>query len=212
MRINKQALALNLAHGGGRALADQLIARADIVCSNLRPGVMQRFGLDYAGLRAVRPDVIVLRLSWYDSPGPATEAAGGLNAMVGDESYPPMRAGSDIYADQIAGRFAVLALRGGFRRRRLTGEGQEIDLSMHASIVHLLGDLALSAASRASAFMRTSVTWPARTDGRLATGDLRTDLLERRGDGAARGPGRARCRGPSPPPGQPSPAARQRPL
>lgn len=155
VRINKATLALNLGDREGLALAHRLIARADIVCSNLRPGVMERFGFTYPELCALRPDLIVLRLSGYGSPGPwqgypalgpATEAAGGLNALIGDASYPPMRAGSDIYADQVGGRYAVLALLTALAYRRRTGEGQEIDLSMHEGIVHLLGDIVLSAA------------------------------------------------------------------
>lgn len=155
VRINKSTLALNLSHEEGRDLARRLVVHADVVCSNLRPGVMQRFGLGYPELRAIRSDTIVLQLSGYGAPGPwqdypalgpATEAAGGLNWMIGDESYPPMRVGSDIYADQIAGRYAVLAILSALQRRRRTGAGQFIDLSMHEGVVHLLGDIVLRAA------------------------------------------------------------------
>ncbi len=155
VRINKLTLAVHLGHEQGLSIARRLAAHADIVCSNLRPGLMQHFGLDFSALRSLRSDVIVLRLSAYGAPGPwqsypalgpATEAAGGLNAMIGDETDPPIRVGSDIYADQVAGRFAAIALLAALDHRRRTGEGQEIDLSMHEGIVYLLGDLVLSAA------------------------------------------------------------------
>ena len=153
--INKRTVAINLQHAEGRSLARRLIAKADVVANNFRPQVMGRYGLDYAGLRAVKPDIIALQLSGYGAPGPwqsfpafgpSVEAAGGMNASIGGPDDPPMRVGSGVFADQTAGRYAALAILMALEERRLTGEGCEIDLSMYAGIVHLLGDRVLGAA------------------------------------------------------------------
>ncbi|HEY7294806.1 MAG TPA: CoA transferase [Dehalococcoidia bacterium] len=153
--LNKRTIGIDLRSDEGRALARCLIERADIVCNNFRPPVMRQYGLDAESLRKVRPDLIVLQLSGYGAPGPwqdfpaygpSVEAAGGMNAQMGEAHDPPMRLGSGVFADQAAGRYAALALLDALAQRRKTGEGRTIDLSMYEVIVHLLGDTVLAAA------------------------------------------------------------------
>lgn len=157
--FSKLSLALNLQHAEGQALARRLVERADVVCNNFRPRVLERFGLGEADLRALKPGLITLQLSgysatggWRDYPayGPSVEAAGGMNALSGGEDDPPVRVGSGVFADQASGRYAALALIAALERRQRTGEGQSIDLSMYESIVHLLGDAIVSTAKRAA--------------------------------------------------------------
>lgn len=161
--INKRSLAIDLRHEEGRALARRLVAEADVIANNFRPQVMGRYGLDDAGLRAVKPAIIVLQLSGYGVPGPwqsfpafgpSVEAAGGMNAAIGGPGDPPVRVGSGVFADQTAGRYAALAVLMALEHRRVTGEGRSIDLSMYAGIVHLLGDLVLQAAGDGQAPLR----------------------------------------------------------
>lgn len=151
----KQSLALDLATDAGRALARELAAKADIICNNFRPRVMRRYGLDYDSVRALKPDIIFLQMSgygtlgpWGEFPayGPSTEAAGGMNQLIGEAADPPMRIGSGVFADQAGGRYAALALIAALAHRQRTGEGQYMDLSMAESITHLLGDRILNAA------------------------------------------------------------------
>jgi crotonobetainyl-CoA:carnitine CoA-transferase CaiB-like acyl-CoA transferase len=153
--LSKPSLALDLKHEQARTLARRLAARADAVCNNFRPSVMKRYGLDYTALRAVKPDIIVLQMSGYGTPGPwqdfpaygpSVEAAGGMNALIGRPDDPPVRVGSGVFADQVGGRYAALALIAALEHRRRTGDGQYIDLSMAEGITHLLGDKILSAA------------------------------------------------------------------
>lgn len=153
--LSKFSLGINLQTEDGRALARALARQADAVCNNFRPRVMERYGLDAAALHALKPELIVLQLSgygatgpWRDYPayGPSVEAAGGINALSGDETDPPVRVGSGVFADQASGRYAALALIAALEQRRRTGKGQYIDLSMYESIVHLLGDAVLGAA------------------------------------------------------------------
>lgn len=153
--LNKRTIGLDLRTEEGKALARRLVAQADIVCNNFRPPVLRRYGLDAEALRALKPSLIVLQLSGYGAPGPwqdfpaygpSVEAAGGINAQMGEASDPPMRVGSGVFADQAAGRYAALALLDALAHRRASGKGRTIDLSMYETIVHLVGETVLAAA------------------------------------------------------------------
>ena len=155
--LSKSSLAVDLRHAEGQSLARRLALVADAVCNNFRPRVLRGYGLDPAALRAARPDLIWLQLSGYGTPGPwqdypaygpSVEAVGGMNALSGEADDPPVRVGSGVFADQASGRYAALALIAALERRRRTGQGAEIDLSMYESIVHLLGDRIVSGAAR----------------------------------------------------------------
>jgi crotonobetainyl-CoA:carnitine CoA-transferase CaiB-like acyl-CoA transferase len=153
--LNKRTIGIDLRAEAGKALARRLVAQADIVCNNFRPPVLRQYGLDAEALRAIKPELIVLQFSGYGTPGPwqdfpaygpSVEAAGGMNAQMGEASDPPMRVGSGVFADQAAGRYAALALLDALAQRRATGQGRTIDLSMYEVIVHLVGDTVLAAA------------------------------------------------------------------
>ncbi|MEE8338084.1 MAG: CoA transferase [Dehalococcoidia bacterium] len=157
--INKSAVSIDLRLPEGGELALRLAARADVVCNNFTPRVMRGFGLDYEALRAVKPELIVMQLTGYGTPGPwaefpaygpSVEAAGGMNSSIGDEGDVPVRIGSGVFADQLAGRYATVALLAALTHRQRTGEGQYIDLSMYEDIVHMLGPQVM-AASRPTA-------------------------------------------------------------
>jgi crotonobetainyl-CoA:carnitine CoA-transferase CaiB-like acyl-CoA transferase len=161
--LNKASVALDLTHEEGLAVAKRLVASADVVCNNFRPRVMRSYGLDYESLRALKPDIIVLELSGYGSPGPwedipafgpSVEAAGGINALLGDDADHPARVGSGVYADQLAGRYAALAVLGALAHRQRTGEGQYMDLSMYESMIRQIGDVVMSTAAHEGAFRR----------------------------------------------------------
>jgi crotonobetainyl-CoA:carnitine CoA-transferase CaiB-like acyl-CoA transferase len=162
--INKRTVSLDLGNEQGRALALRLAARADVVCNNFRPHVLPHAGLGYAALREARRDIIVLQLSGYGVPGPwqefpafgpSVEAAGGMDAAIGEQQDPPLKVGSGVFADQTAGRYAALAILMALDARRHTGQGRYIDLSMYEAIVHLLGERVLSAAATGRAPERT---------------------------------------------------------
>ncbi len=146
--LSKPCVGINLRNEEGRAIARDLVAQADIVCHNFTPNVMAGFGLSPEDLLAIKPDLIVLQLTGYGTPGPwaaypaygpSTEAAGGLNSLMGNESDEPVRIGSGVFADQLSGRFATLAILAALERRQRTGKGEVIDLSMTESITTLLG-------------------------------------------------------------------------
>jgi len=156
LAINKARLSINLKNEEGRALATRLIGQADAVCSNFTPPVLRRWGFDYASLQSIRPGIVFFQLSgfgtpgpWQDFPayGPIIQAVGGLNATTGREEDPPVRVGSHHFTDQVAGRYAALALVAAIAHRQKTGEGQYIDLSMYAAACHIIGDIITESAA-----------------------------------------------------------------
>ena len=144
----KSSISIDLAQRQGRDVAQALAARADVVCNNFRPGVLDKYGLGADSLRRVHPELITLQLSGYGTPGPwsqfpafgpSTEAAGGLNRLLVNEGEVPLRVGPGVFSDQLAGRYAALAVVSALHERRTTGAGVALDLSMTAGITHMLG-------------------------------------------------------------------------
>ena len=97
---SKPCIAIDLKSERGQQLAFELAMQADVVCNNYRPGVMEKYGLGAEVLRAEKPQLIWLQLSGYGTPGPwsdfpaygpSTEAAGGLNRLLVNESETPIR-------------------------------------------------------------------------------------------------------------------------
>jgi len=153
--LAKACVGIDLRHDDGLAVAKRLVARADVVCSNFVPGVMERLGLGSEEVARLNPSAIVLQLSGYGSPGPwsnypafgpSTEAAGGMNQLMGRDPDPPVRVGSGVFSDQLAGRFAALSLLAALERRHRTGDGCYIDLSMAEAISMVIGHTVLAAA------------------------------------------------------------------
>lgn len=146
----KPCICIDLKKEKGAQIAFDLAMQADVVCNNFRPSVMAQFGLDTASLRRAKPSLIVLQLSGYGTPGPwsnfpafgpSTEAAGGMNRLLVNDDEVPIRNGSHVFADQLAGRHAALAIAAALVKRRETGRGESIDLSMTECITHLMGEL-----------------------------------------------------------------------
>ena len=146
---NKETVTLDLKSEAGADALWGLLADADVLIENLRPGTLERLGFDPADLLAAHPGLVVLRVSGFgqdgpyaDRPGFATlaEAMGGFAALNGEPDGPPLLppvALTDEIA-ALAGAFAVLVA---LRHRDRTGEGQVIDLSLLETMIHMLGAL-----------------------------------------------------------------------
>jgi benzylsuccinate CoA-transferase BbsF subunit len=142
----KLSAAIDLARPEGRDLALRLAARADIVVENFSPGVVDRLGLGYRAVRAVRPDTIYLSLSMQGQTGPLANHPGVgnlLQALVGIEAlcgWPDDRpAGpNELYPDFMSPWFAVCALVAALEHRERTGEGQYIDLAQTDTALQFL--------------------------------------------------------------------------
>jgi len=145
---SKRSITIDMKHPRALALVQKLIAQSDIVANNFTPGVMERFGLGYDAVRAVRPDIVYLAMSMQGSSGPEHQYLGygasmvaltGLQHLTGLPGREPAGTGTN-FPDHIPNpchaAFAVLAA---LRHRRRTGEGQYIDLAQTEPTIALLG-------------------------------------------------------------------------
>lgn len=134
----KKSLMLNLQKPGGTAIAKKLISKCDVVVDNFATGVMERLGLDYESLCAIKPDIIAASISGfghtgprrnYMGYGPAIVAMSGLSSLTGYTGGPPQEVGIS-YGDPNGGLHAAAAICAAIASRKLTGLGQFIDLSL----------------------------------------------------------------------------------
>lgn len=140
---NKRSIAIDLKNPECLAAAKKLVADADIVVQNFRPGVMARYGLDYPTLSATRPELIYCSVSGFGSKGPAMDypsgdstmqAWAGLMSIVGGPDDEPTRVGnvvSDILAGMNIFQGALLAVL----NRERTGKGTEVEVALLDSMI-----------------------------------------------------------------------------
>jgi crotonobetainyl-CoA:carnitine CoA-transferase CaiB-like acyl-CoA transferase len=146
---NKRTVSLDLRKPEGQQLARRLIARADILIENFRPGTLEGWDLSPARLRQDNPGLIVVRVSGYGQTGPYAkragfggigEAMGGWRHIVGEPDRPPSRMGVSI-GDSLAATFGCLGALAALRHRAATGEGQVVDSSLFESVLHVMESL-----------------------------------------------------------------------
>lgn len=138
MNAGKRSLTLNLKHPRGKALFLDLLRGADVVFENFRPGTMQRLGLGYDDLKAVKPDLIYCAVSGFGQEGPLAQRPSydqiiqgfsGLMSVTGSAESAPLRAGY-VVCDSMAAVVAAFAIAAALFRRERTGEGEMIDVAM----------------------------------------------------------------------------------
>jgi len=150
LSINQEILSVqvNMKTPEGLDLARKMVAEADIVIDNIRPGAMERSHLGYEDLRKIKPDIIQCSIKMWGNEGPLGYQTGyapcfaalsGLTALAGHEGETPK--GMNIrYGDSTAGACAALACIAALHHRESTGEGQFIDLSAVEAMTSLVGD------------------------------------------------------------------------
>jgi len=143
---NKESLTLDFKQARGRAILDRLIAKADVLVENFRPGTLGRMNLDYASLAKTHPRLIYCSLSGFGHTGPRTKEAGydavlqgegGIMSLTGSPDAPPFRVGVAI-ADIVSGMFAAQGISAALYARERTGRGQHVDIAMLDSVAALL--------------------------------------------------------------------------
>lgn len=144
---NKRGMTLNLKSEEGKGIVRRLIERADVVVENNRPGVMNRLGLSYEDIKAIKPEIIYISISGFGQYGPykdkgaydmVVQGYGGVMSITGDQDDgKPVRVGYSI-GDLAAALYAVIALLGAIHVRDRAGQGQYLDLSMMDCQIALL--------------------------------------------------------------------------
>lgn len=136
---NKRSVVLDLKTEAGRLLAFELIARADILVENNRPGVMERLGLGYEALSARNPGLVMVRISGFGQSGPYAErpgygaiceAVGGVRHMTGDPDRPPARVALAT-TDYLSSVYAAFGAMAAIHARARTGRGQVVDVALY---------------------------------------------------------------------------------
>jgi crotonobetainyl-CoA:carnitine CoA-transferase CaiB-like acyl-CoA transferase len=147
---NKKSLSLDLRKAEGKAALVKLIATADVILNNFRPGVMDRIGLGRAELARIRPDIVSCHVTGFGLDGPyrdrpafdfIAQAMSGFMSVNGAKGEPPARAAPPI-TDLIAGAYAAMGVCAALVRRERTGRGEEVATSLTDSMVSTLSYLA----------------------------------------------------------------------
>src|SRR5215510_8605329 len=143
---NKESVTLDFKHPEGRAIVEMLLARADVLVENFRPGTLARMGLDYQSLASRFPRLIYCSISGFGQTGPrraeagydaVVQAEGGLMSITGAADGPPFRLGVAI-SDIVSGMFAAYGISLALYARERTGRGQQVDIAMLDAVTALL--------------------------------------------------------------------------
>ena len=153
---NKMGITVNLREPQGLALVKELVGVSDVFISNNSPGVMDRLGLGYPVLKAIKPDIIMVSMPGAGESGPLREVlayasiTSALSGLMGLIGYPPDAQDGDAgtlagqtqgpWCDVVASLTTLIALLAALRHRNVTGEGQYIEVAQLEASVALLGE------------------------------------------------------------------------
>ena len=144
---NKKSLVIDLRQAAGADLLRRLVATADILVENYRPGVMDRLGLGYAALAEINPRLIYCAISGFGLSGPlsdkpsfdiVTQALTGALSINGERGHMPVKLGIPL-GDMVGGVFGPMAILAALHERTQTGRGRLIDISLYDGLIGMLG-------------------------------------------------------------------------
>ncbi|GAA3815878.1 CaiB/BaiF CoA-transferase family protein [Sphaerisporangium flaviroseum] len=136
----KRSIALDLRDQADAETARELARRAHVLVENFRPGGLDKYGLDFASVRAANPGIVYASISGFGS-GPGrhvpgydlmVQAISGLMSLTGEPDGPPYRAGISVF-DVMAGNHAVIGILAALRHREATGQGQHVEVNLLSS-------------------------------------------------------------------------------
>lgn len=147
---NKRSLALDLRSPEGQDIARRLIADADVLIENFRPGTLEKWGLGWETLSELNPGLVMLRISGYGQTGPYRdlpgfgaigEAMGGLRHLTGEPGRVPVRVGVSI-GDTLAALHGTIGVMMALYHRKVNGGvGQVIDVALHEAVFNVMESL-----------------------------------------------------------------------
>jgi crotonobetainyl-CoA:carnitine CoA-transferase CaiB-like acyl-CoA transferase len=148
---NKRCITLDLRKPAGLAIAKRLVAQSDIVVENFTTGTLEGWGLGYEDMKAVSPDVILVRITAYGQTGPYKDRPGfariahgfaGLANLAGEPGGPPVIPGSTSLADYISGLYGALGALLAYIGRQRHGIGQSVDIGLYEGVFRMLDEMA----------------------------------------------------------------------
>ena len=147
---NKRSVALDLRQKEGQDIARQLIAEADVLVENFRPGTLEAWGMSPEELHQLNPGLVMLRISGYGQTGPYRdlpgfgaigEAMGGLRHLTGEPGRVPVRVGVSI-GDTLAALHGTIGVLTALYHRKVNGgKGQVIDVALHEAVFNVMESL-----------------------------------------------------------------------
>jgi formyl-CoA transferase len=146
---NKKSVTADLRTAQGQDLVRKLIATADVLIENFRPGTLERWGLSPEQLWKINPRLVVTRVTGFGQTGPYAaragygsigEAMGGVRYVTGDPDRPPARAGISL-GDSLAATFACLGTLVALHQRERSGRGQVVDAAIYEAVLAMMESL-----------------------------------------------------------------------
>ncbi|WP_371765179.1 CaiB/BaiF CoA transferase family protein [Massilia sp.] len=147
---NKRSLALDLRSEEGQDIARKLVAEADVLVENFRPGTLESWGMGWDVLSELNPGLVMLRISGYGQTGPYRdlpgfgaigEAMGGLRHLTGEPGRVPVRCGISI-GDTLAALHGTIGVLTALYHRKVNGgKGQVIDVALHEAVFNVMESL-----------------------------------------------------------------------
>jgi crotonobetainyl-CoA:carnitine CoA-transferase CaiB-like acyl-CoA transferase len=144
---NKKSLVIDLQQEAGAEILRRLVATADILVENYRPGVMDRLGLGYRALAEINSGLIYCAISGFGLTGPlrdkpsfdiVTQALTGALSINGERGHMPVKLGIPL-GDMVGGVFGPMAILAALHERGRTGRGRLIDISLYDGLIGMLG-------------------------------------------------------------------------
>ena len=147
---NKRSIALDLRSVEGQDIARKLIAEADVLIENFRPGTLEGWGMGWDALSKLNPGLVMLRISGYGQTGPYRdlpgfgaigEAMGGLRHLTGEPGQVPVRCGISI-GDTLAALHGTIGILTALYHRKVNGgQGQVIDVALNEAVLNVMESL-----------------------------------------------------------------------
>jgi formyl-CoA transferase len=143
---NKRSLTLNLKTAGGKGVFSSLLKTADVLLENFGPGVLERLGFGYTTVKRLNPRLVYASIKGFGSYGPYSDyksyepiaqAMGGAMSVTGFPENPPTYVWPSI-GDSGTGMHCVIGILAALMQRHLTGEGQQVEVSMQDAVVNLI--------------------------------------------------------------------------
>jgi crotonobetainyl-CoA:carnitine CoA-transferase CaiB-like acyl-CoA transferase len=140
---NKESIAIDLKSGDGRTLFGRLVARADVLIENFRPGVLDRLGFSVPRLHELNAGLVILSITGFGHDGPEgsrpgydqiAQGEGGIMSVTGPSKDEPTRVGLPV-GDIMAGMYGAFGVLAALRERDVTGQGQVVRTSLLAAMV-----------------------------------------------------------------------------